>query len=75
MDSTPQIFNTSGPHGRDCPLCYRPGSLIGRRDGADFLRCSGCYTVFRLIRGDGAAILDTLERIHATPIQPKKARA
>jgi hypothetical protein len=58
-------FNVQGSSGRDCPLCYRVGTLTGARDGdAPRLTCSGCLTVFRLEWStDKALAPDTLTRI------------
>lgn len=54
-------FNATGINGRDCPVCYRTGSLSGERGGeAAELKCGGCHTRFRL---DRAALFGQLERI------------
>lgn len=59
-------FNTSGVNGRDCPVCYRTGTLAGDRSGAEpKLTCSGCLAVFAFTWSDGISP-DTLTRI-ATP--------
>lgn len=56
-------FNTAGADGRDCPVCFRQGSLTGKRDGDNpKLTCSGCLTVFELTWGDSTT-RDTLTRI------------
>lgn len=57
-------FNPQGINGRDCPVCYRVGSLTGERaDGAQ-LRCSGCFTRFRLYRVSTISpLFDILERV------------
>jgi hypothetical protein len=72
-------FNVSGPAGRNCPLCFRVGSLVGARDGdAPRLTCSGCLTVFRLTWTTDDLSPDTLTRVTApapaTPYPPPGAR-
>lgn len=62
-------FNTAGANGRDCPICFRIGTLIGARDGdAPRLTCSGCATLFTLAWGDGVTP-DTLTRLPAPPVR------
>jgi hypothetical protein len=41
---------------RDCPVCLRTGTLVGRIDPGAVTQCSGCAACFRV---DGA----TLERL------------
>lgn len=56
-------FNASGTNGRDCPICFRAGTLVGlRQGGAPRLTCSGCRTQFAFTFGDGV-VPDTLTRI------------
>lgn len=57
-------FNSAGINGRDCPLCYRTGTLAGEREGtAPTLKCRGCHTRFRL----HADTFGQLERL-GTPV-------
>jgi hypothetical protein len=66
-----QTFNASGTGGRDCPICYRAGTLAGLRDGdAPRLTCSGCFTRFVLTWADGRGP-DQLTRIPTPePVRP-----
>lgn len=64
-------YNTSGTSGRDCPLCFRTGTLTGERADDATLRCTGCATLFTLHRGS-SAIMDQLERI-PTPAPTRPA--
>lgn len=64
-------YTVTGTNGRDCPLCVREGSLLGRRDGdRPKLTCRGCGNVFTLIWGTNGRP-DTIERAEA----PAPARA
>lgn len=57
-------FNVQGASGRNCPLCFRVGSLTGARDGdAPQLTCNGCFTTFRLEWSADETTPDTLTRI------------
>lgn len=54
-------FNSAGVAGRNCPICYRVGSLAGERGtAAPVLKCGGCYATFRL---DASRPFGQLERI------------
>jgi hypothetical protein len=65
-------FNTSGRNGRDCPICFRVGTLAGDRAGdAPRLTCTGCHTVFAFTWGDGATCRDTLTRLRV-PEPPRR---
>ncbi len=55
-------FNAVGVGGRDCPACYRAGSLKSALDDATQLHCLGCAAVFLVF---GA----TLERVPTPPVR------
>lgn len=62
-------FQVSGPTGRDCPICFRVGSLVGARQGdAPRLTCSGCANVFALSWATDDISTDILTRV--TPAAP-----
>lgn len=44
-------FTALGVAGRDCPVCFRVGSLFGERSNGAELECSGCRARFTLTRG------------------------
>lgn len=71
----PERFNTSGEAERDCPICYRAGSLTGLRNGdAPVLTCNGCRNRFRLTWADGIGGANTLERLGGVaPARPYTA--
>lgn len=54
-------FNTMGAQGRDCPRCFRVGTLAGGREGDHpRLTCTGCRTQFELTWSNQPGIADTL---------------
>jgi hypothetical protein len=60
-----QLFNAAGTNGRDCPLCFRTGTMCGPRVERATLECSGCFARFLYFRGaEGEP--DTLKRIFLT---------
>jgi hypothetical protein len=60
-----ELFNVTGQQGRDCPRCFRTGTLAGPRTERAQMECSGCFGRFQLERGPGGE-LDTLRRIFFT---------
>lgn len=62
-----QLFNAAGTNGRDCPLCFRTGTMCGPRVERATLECSGCFARFLYFRGaEGEP--DTLKRIFLTSL-------
>lgn len=55
-------FNPQGINGRDCPLCYRQGSLKAELGDATQLHCLGCAAVFLVLGG-------ALERVPTPPVR------
>jgi hypothetical protein len=57
-----ELYNATG---RDCPRCFRVGTLAGPRMERAQLECTGCNGRFQLERGPSGE-LDTLRRIFFT---------
>lgn len=54
-------YNLEGVNGRNCPRCFRPGTLTGSRTHGCTMECTSCAAEFRLDRNDPVG--PTLEHI------------
>jgi hypothetical protein len=62
--STGERFNTMGSNRRDCPRCYRVGTLSGLREGDHpTLTCTGCRAAFSLTWAAMPGEPDTLTQL------------
>jgi hypothetical protein len=70
--SAGETFNAAGVNGRDCPRCYRTGTLAGARTGdTPTLTCTGCHASFRLAWSSDPRLPDTLTQL-AVKDPPRK---
>lgn len=71
MDQQGRQYNAAGSTGRDCPICFRPGTLTGARTVGATLECHGCFRQFRFDGGGDDVFPHTLTRID-TSSAPRK---
>jgi hypothetical protein len=65
-------YNVVGVNGRDCPRCFRVGTLGGTRTHGCTMECSGCAARFRLDNQDPLG--PTLEHVTRTEEWNRGAR-
>jgi hypothetical protein len=66
-----ELLNPLGENGRDCPCCYRVGSLTGTRmEGLELSCHNGCGTTF-LYRSKGL-LFPQLERLFLADFGPTR---
>jgi hypothetical protein len=67
-----EFFNPLGTNGRDCPICFRTGTLTGTRgEGLELICLRGCGSGFRY-RVAGHLFGPQLERIRLELYGPKR---